>query len=58
MYIYLYIHTNLNPKLIPLVAEFISSPNLKVYTFSFIVGKIIPESVKCIHSASKFLKNP
>ena len=25
----------------------------KVYTFSFIVGSIIPKSVKCIHSATK-----
>ena len=25
----------------------------KVYTFSFIVGDIIPKSVKCIHSATK-----
>ena len=25
----------------------------KVYTFSFIVGNIVPESVKCIHSATK-----
>ena len=33
-----------------LVAEFISPP--KVYTFSFIVGNIIPKSVKCIHSAT------
>ena len=33
------------------VAEFISPP--KVYTFSFRVGSIIPESVKCIHSATK-----
>ena len=34
-----------------LVAEFRSPP--KVYTFSFIVGNIIPKSVKCIHSATK-----
>ena len=33
-----------------LVAEFRSPP--KVYTFSFIVGNIIPKSVKCIHSAT------
>ena len=37
-----------------LVAEFISPP--KVYTFSFIVGNIIPKSVKCIHSATKVLR--
>ena len=36
-----------------LVAEFISPP--KVYTFSFIVGNIIPKSVRCIHSATKNL---
>ena len=24
-----------------------------MYTFSFIVGNIIPKSVKCIHSATK-----
>ena len=35
-----------------LVAEFRSPP--KVYTFSFIVGNIIPKSVKCIHSATKY----
>ena len=35
-----------------LVAEFISPR--KVYTFSFIVGNIIPKSEKCIHSATKF----
>ena len=35
-----------------LVAEFISPP--KIYTFSFIVGNIIPKSAKCIHSATKF----
>ena len=43
---------NLNPK--PrafLVAEFISPK--KGYTFSFILGSIIPKSVKCIHSATK-----
>ena len=34
-----------------LVAEFISPP--KVYTFSFIVGNIIPRSVECIRSATK-----
>ena len=34
-----------------LVAEFIGPQ--KVYTFSFIVGNIIPKSVKCIHSATK-----
>ena len=39
-----------------LVAEFISPP--KVYTFSFIVGNIIPKSVKCIHSATKKQKQP
>ena len=33
------------------VAEFISPK--KVYTLSFIVGNIIPKSVKCIHSATK-----
>ena len=37
-----------------LVAEFIGPP--KVYTFSFIVGTIIPKSVKCIHSATKTKK--
>ena len=26
----------------------------KVYTFSFIVGNVIPKSVECIHSATKF----
>ena len=26
----------------------------KVYTFSSIVGNIIPKSVKCIHSATKY----
>ena len=26
-----------------------------MYTFSFIVGNTIPKSVKCIHSATKFL---
>ena len=26
----------------------------KVYTFSFIVGNVIPKSVKCIHSATKY----
>ena len=26
----------------------------KVHTFSFIVHNIIPQSVKCIHSATKF----
>ena len=26
----------------------------KVYTFGFIVGDIIPKSVKCIHSATKY----
>ena len=36
-----------------LVAEFISPP--KVYTFSFIVGSIIPKSLQCIHSATKGL---
>ena len=35
-----------------LVAEFIGP---KVYTFSFIVGNIVPKSVKCIHSATKIL---
>ena len=25
----------------------------KVYTFSFIVGNMIPKSVKCLHSATK-----
>ena len=34
-----------------LVAEFIGPK--KVYTFSFIVGNIIPKSVKCIHSVTK-----
>ena len=34
-----------------LVAEFIRPP--KVYTFRFVVGNILPESVKCIHSATK-----
>ena len=34
-----------------LVSEFISPP--KVYTFSFIVGDLIPKSLKCIHSATK-----
>ena len=38
--------------IICLVAEFISPP--KVYTVSFIVGNIIPKSVKCIHSATKY----
>ena len=33
------------------VAEFSSPP--KVDTFSFIVGTIIPKSVKCIHSATE-----
>ena len=28
----------------------------KVYTLSFIVGNIIPKSVKCIHSATKGMK--
>ena len=37
-----------------LVAEFISPQ--KVYTFSFILGTIIPKSVKCIHSATKYSK--
>ena len=27
-----------------------------MYTFSFIVGNIIPKSVKCIHSATKARK--
>ena len=27
-----------------------------MYTFSFIVGNIIPKSVKCIHSATKLKK--
>ena len=36
-----------------LVAEFISPQ--KVYTFPFIVGSIIPKSVKCIHSATKVI---
>ena len=35
-----------------LVAEFISPR--KVYTFRLVVGIIIPKSVKCIHSATKF----
>ena len=35
-----------------LVAEFISPP--KVYTFSGLVVDIIPKSVKCIHSATRF----
>ena len=26
----------------------------KVYTFSLTVGNIIPKSVKCIHSATKY----
>ena len=30
----------------------------KVYTFSFIVGNIIPKSVKCIHSATKVYHTP
>ena len=37
-----------------LVAEFISPQ--KFYTFSFIVGNIIPKSVKCIHSATMGLR--
>ena len=39
-----------------LVAEFISPP--KVYTFSFVVGDIIPKGVKCIHSATKNSLSP
>ena len=38
-----------------LVAEF-HKPQ-KVYTFPFIVGSIIPKSVKCIHSATKLTLN-
>ena len=38
-----------------LVAEFISPPN--VCTFSFIVGNIVPKSVKCIHSATERYAN-
>ena len=34
-----------------LVVEFISPP--KVHTFIFLVGNIIPKSVKCVHSATK-----
>ena len=30
----------------------------KTYTFRFIVGKIIPKSVKCIHSATKITDTP
>ena len=37
--------------LLDLVAEFISPK--KMYTFSFVVGNIIPKSVSCIHSATK-----
>ena len=36
-----------------IVPEFISPQ--KGYTFSSIVGKIIPKSVKCIHSATKIM---
>ena len=38
-----------------LVAEF-TRPK-KVYTFRFIAGNIIPKSVKCIHSATKLIRN-
>ena len=50
--------SDLDPKAEPhyLVAEFISPP--KVYAFSFIVGNIIPKSVKCIHSATKITCTP
>ena len=37
-------------QVVHLDAEFISPP--KVYTFSFILGNIIPKSVKCVHSAT------
>ena len=30
-----------------------SCPTYNPYTFSFIVGNIIPKSVECIHSATK-----
>ena len=40
-------------KTLNLVAEFTKPP--KVCTFSFIVGNIIPKSVKCLHSATKGL---
>ena len=39
-----------------LVAEFTSPP--KVFTFSFIVGNIIPKSVKCFHSATELCCKP
>ena len=44
---------NRNPKAYHLVAEFISPQKCTVYTIQFIVGNIIPKSVKCIHSATR-----
>ena len=43
--------TSLNLNLEALVAEFISPQ--KCVLLGFVVGNIIPKSVKCIHSATK-----
>ena len=47
---YIYLSLSIHIYIYIIVAEFISP---KKYTFRFIVGNIIPKSVKCIRSATK-----